>query len=108
MDEIARINREVTTREKAEGALYTIPWLNLDVPALTACRNGEGPLPPPYGSDPVDRLMMADVNGKQVLLLAGGGGQQSAVFSLLGACVTVLDLTPGQLEGDAVASKHYG
>jgi len=108
MDEIARINREITTREKAEGALYTIPWLNLDVPALTACRNGKGPLPSPYDNDPVDQLMMADVNGKKVLLLAGGGGQQSAVFCLLGASVTVLDLTPGQLEADSTAAKHYG
>lgn len=108
MDEIARINREITTREKAEGAFFTIPWLNLDVPAFTACRDGKGPLPSPYNNDPVDRRMMADVNGKKVLLLAGGGGQQSAVFSLLGASVTVLDLTPGQLEADAIASKHYG
>jgi SAM-dependent methyltransferase len=108
MDGIARINREITTREKAEGASFTVPWLNLDVAAFTACRDGKGPLPSPYDNDPVDQLMMAGVNGKKVLLLAGGGGQQSAVFSLLGASVTVLDLTPGQLEGDATASKHYG
>lgn len=47
MDGIARINREITTREKAEGASFTVPWLNLDVPAFAACRDGKGPLPSP-------------------------------------------------------------
>jgi SAM-dependent methyltransferase len=108
MDEIASINRDNFTRDIAEGRGYTIPWLDLDITAFIACRNGDGPLPTPYRDDPVDRLMMSGASGKNVLLLAGGGGQQSAVFSLLGASVTVLDLTPGQLEGDAIASKHYG
>jgi ubiquinone/menaquinone biosynthesis C-methylase UbiE len=43
-----------------------------------------------------------------LLCLAGGGGQQSAVFSLLGANVTVLDLTPEQLQRDQQAARHYG
>jgi ubiquinone/menaquinone biosynthesis C-methylase UbiE len=43
-----------------------------------------------------------------VLCLASGGGQQSAVFGLLGANVTVLDLTEGQLRGDREAAAHYG
>jgi ubiquinone/menaquinone biosynthesis C-methylase UbiE len=52
--------------------------------------------------------MMKDVRGKNVLCLAGGGGQQSAMFSLLGAEVTVSDLTPEQLEADQRAAEHYG
>jgi ubiquinone/menaquinone biosynthesis C-methylase UbiE len=108
MDDIARINRETFTREKAEGKYWTLPKLDLDVAAFAACRSGEGPLPPPFGDDPVDRMMMTGVFGKKILLLAGGGGQQSAVFSLLGASVTVLDLTPSQLEGDAAAAAYYG
>lgn len=51
---------------------------------------------------------MTGVAGQNVLCLAGGGGQQSAVFSLLGANVTVLDLTPEQLESDQKAARHYG
>ncbi len=108
MDDIARINRETFSREKAEGKSFTIPYLDLDTAAFAACRNGTGPLPAPYCDDPVECLMMTGVCGKNVLLLAGGGGQQSAVFSLLGASVTVIDLTPGQLEGDAAAAAHYG
>ena len=48
------------------------------------------------------------VKGKDVLCLASGGGQQSAVFGLLGANVTVVDLSQGQLDGDKTAAKHYG
>jgi SAM-dependent methyltransferase len=48
------------------------------------------------------------VEGRDVLCLASGGGQQSAVFGLLGATVTVLDLCEGQLRGDRVAAQHYG
>ncbi len=109
MDEIARTNRETFAREKREGKPWTIPWLDLGVAAFKACRDGTSDaLPEPFGNDPVDRMMMSGVNGKRVLCLAGGGGQQSAVFSLLGAQVTVFDLTPEQLEGDAHAAAHYG
>jgi len=53
-------------------------------------------------------MMMEGVQGMEVLCLAGGGGQHSAVFALLGAHVTVLDLTPEQLERDRQAAQHYG
>jgi SAM-dependent methyltransferase len=52
--------------------------------------------------------ILADVEGKDVLCLALGGGQQSAVFGLLGARVTVVDLAEGQLRGDREAAAHYG
>jgi len=52
--------------------------------------------------------ILSDVEGKDVLCLASGGGQQSAVFGLLGARVTVADFAEGQLEGDRAAAKHYG
>lgn len=42
------------------------------------------------------------------MCLASGGGQQSALFSLLGASVTVFDLSENQLEMDLVAANHYG
>jgi SAM-dependent methyltransferase len=49
-----------------------------------------------------------DPAGKRVLCLAAGGGQQSAVFGLLGAQVTVLDLSDGQLKADRKAADHFG
>ncbi len=43
-----------------------------------------------------------------MLCLAGGGGQQSAAFALLGANVTVVDLSAEQLQRDGEAAAHYG
>ena len=43
-----------------------------------------------------------------MLCLASGGGQQSAIFSLLGANVTVFDLSDAQLANDRQAAAHYG
>lgn len=54
------------------------------------------------------RNILTDVDDKDVLCLASGGGQQSAVFGLLGARVTVVDLAQGQLAGDREAAAHYG
>jgi SAM-dependent methyltransferase len=109
MDDIARANLCELRKAIQKGESYTRPWLDLDVAAFRAYREGQtSTLPKPFCDDPIDRVMMGDVNGKEVLCLAGGGGQQSAVFSLLGANVTVLDLTPEQLESDQVAARHYG
>jgi SAM-dependent methyltransferase len=52
--------------------------------------------------------ILAGVEGRDVLCLASGGGQQSAVLGLLGARVTVVDLAEGQLRGDRAAAAHYG
>ncbi|MBT4502055.1 MAG: class I SAM-dependent methyltransferase [Gemmatimonadetes bacterium] len=62
---------------------------------------------PPNG-EPVAELTMHGLQEKEVLCLAGGGGHQSAVYSLLGAKVTVFDLTPEQLDKDQMVARHYG
>jgi SAM-dependent methyltransferase len=49
-----------------------------------------------------------DLKGKQVLCLAGGGGKQSAGYALLGANVTIVDLSAEQLERDHLVADHYG
>jgi SAM-dependent methyltransferase len=53
------------------------------------------------------RGFTADLRGRDVLCLAGGGGQQSAAFALLGANVTVFDLSETQLSRDREAAAHY-
>ena len=52
--------------------------------------------------------LLGNISGKDVLCLAGGGGQQSAAFALVGASVTVADLSPEQLASDRKAADHYG
>jgi SAM-dependent methyltransferase len=52
--------------------------------------------------------VLNEVAGQRVLCLASGGGQDSAAFGLLGAQVTVLDLSDVQLERDQQAAAHHG
>jgi SAM-dependent methyltransferase len=52
--------------------------------------------------------ILHDVAGKRVLCLASGGGQDSVAFGLLGAEVTVLDLSDEQLARDRQAAAHHG
>ena len=92
----------------AEGNGFTRPWLELDPAVVRQVASGQLNKAP----RPLDQLfpakILAAVNGKDVLCLASGGGQQSAVFGLLEARVTVFDLAEGQLMGDQQAAEHYG
>lgn len=107
-DEIAAINKQHWARMVKEGCGFTNPWLNLNRRVLRQYVEGQlETVPEPFlEMYPVN--VLADIEGKEVLCLASGGGQQSAVFGLLGARVTVVDLVEGQLEGDATAAAHYG
>jgi SAM-dependent methyltransferase len=107
-DKIASVNKARWEEVVKEGAGCTIPYLDLDVEAFRAYREGETTSLPEPCCDPDKRAVMAAAMGKDVLCLAAGGGQQSALFSLLGAGVTVLDICEGQLEGDRKAAAHYG
>ena len=118
MDELQQIinkNQEHWENEVESGKHYTIPDLNLDKDLLNKFANGDLL----FWSDPcainnnpmlkkIRQYEYADMKGKKVLCLASGGGQQSAMFSLLGADVTVVDISQGQLNGDIQAANHYG
>jgi ubiquinone/menaquinone biosynthesis C-methylase UbiE len=94
MDSVYRYNRVRWKRLVKANALLTLPWLNL---TQEAARSRIDPLG-----------LLGDLAAKDVLCLAAGGGQQSAAFSLLGARVTVFDLSEEQLERDRQAAWHYG
>ncbi len=93
-DDIAKVNQERWTNLVQTNVLYSRPYLDLTPETARPVVDAEG--------------IMGDVAGKEVLCLAGGGGQQSIAFALLGANVTVTDLTPAQLEKDRSAADHYG
>jgi ubiquinone/menaquinone biosynthesis C-methylase UbiE len=94
MDPIYRYNKARWERLVEAGALFTRRWLGL-TPEAARTR--------------IDRWgLIGDLADKDVLCLAAGGGQQSAAFALLGARVTVFDLSEGQLERDREAAQHYG
>jgi SAM-dependent methyltransferase len=107
-DEIRFANERHWEKMVKEGCGFTCPWLNLD--KALVCQYAKGKLH--TVPEPLDEVypssILADIEGKDVLCLAAGGGQQSAVFGLLGARVTVADLAEGQLDGDRTAAAHYG
>ena len=49
-----------------------------------------------------------DLQGKKVLGLASGGGQQIPIFAALGAECTVLDYSDKQLESEAMVARREG
>jgi SAM-dependent methyltransferase len=93
MDELARYNKARWEALAQAGVSFSRPFHDLDE---TAARQEVDP----YG-------IMGDVRGKEVLCLAGGGGQQAVAFALLGANVTVFDLSETMLQRDRETAAHY-
>ncbi len=93
MNDVARYNKARWEELSRAGVLYSCPWLDLD---SNKARDRVDP-----------KGMLREIAGKDVLCLAGGGGQQSVAFALLGAKVTVLDFSETQLEKDNKAASHY-
>ncbi|MBZ0298064.1 MAG: class I SAM-dependent methyltransferase [Anaerolineae bacterium] len=93
MDKITQYNQERWEELAQAGVYWSRPLLELNPETARQ-------LVDPYG-------VMSDVQGKDVLCLASGGGQQSVAFALLGANVTVLDFSANQLDHDRTALAHY-
>ena len=116
IDEIARANEGFWDGVVSKGGGHTIPWLDLDVDELLRFLRGElterivGRREPRrmVALDPQSFAKLGRVEGKDVLCLSCGGGQQCAVFGLLGAHVTVVDLSHGQVAADREAAAHHG
>jgi ubiquinone/menaquinone biosynthesis C-methylase UbiE len=94
VDDVAKYNQGRWRRLVEANAVFTRPARDLD--AEGARRR----------LDPNGRL--GSVDGTQVLVLAGGGGQQSIAFALLGARVTVVDLSDAQLARDREVAAQHG
>ena len=94
MDEIARYNMGRWNALAEAGVAYAIPYLDLDERSARELVDADS--------------VIGDLEGRDVLCLASGGGQQSAGFCVLGANVTVFDLSEVQLERDRQAARHYG
>ena len=93
MDQISKTNRERWNKLANENVEYSRPFF--DFTAERALKHISR-----YG-------IITEVAGKKVLCLASGGGQDSVAFGLLGADITVLDLSDIQLERDRQAAAHH-
>ena len=94
MDAIYRFNKERWEALAEAHAVFSRPWLDETKESALA------------RLDPDGRL--GDLNGKDVLCLAGAGGQQAVAFALNGARVSVFDISEGQLQRDLETARHYG
>jgi len=101
-------NKEWWEKMVAEDNGFTQPWLDLDPLIVQKYANGSLTNPPSPLNQMFPINVITNVKGKDVLCLASGGGQQSAVFGILGANVTVVDIADGQLVGDKKAAERYG
>ena len=108
MDKDTQVNQRLWDRLVEEGCGFTLPWLDLDRDIVQQLANGELDPVPESLQEMYPVHLLAEVCDRDVLCLASGGGQQSAVFGLLGSRVTVVDLTEGQLVGDRRAAEHHG
>ena len=90
MDEISKTNRKRWNELARANVEYSRPFLDFTIEEakIYVYRHG----------------ILKDVADKQVLCLASGGGQDSVAFGLLGADVTVYDLSDVQLEHDRQAA----
>lgn len=77
--------------------MFSRPWLDLSIDDATAILIAAH----------ID-VNEVDMRELDVLCLAAGGGQQSAVFGVLGSRAVVLDFSKRQLERDQEAAHHYG
>ena len=93
-DELAATNRARWNDLVDAGVEFSRPMLDLTPQTARAFVDEAG--------------LLGDVTARRVLCLAGGGGQQSAAFALLGADVTVADLSDRMLDRDREAAAHYG
>jgi len=94
MDSISKTNRARWNDLAIANVEYSRPFLNFTVKDAENYVYRHG--------------ILKNVNGRQVLCLASGGGQDSVAFGLLGADVTVLDLSDVQLQHDRLAAAHHG
>jgi len=115
IQDIVGKNKELWDDRVEKGEHCTIPNLNLKPDLLKQFATGEL-LSWDESMGRINNSLLKKIRqyeyegikGKKVLCLASGGGQQSAMFSLLGADVTVVDITQGQLDADVRAAEHYG
>ena len=97
-DDLAAYNQERWNAMVEAGSIYTRPYLDLTPESAQEWVQN---------SQTLVKAGLLDFGGKDVLCLAGSGGQQTAVFGLLGGNVTVLDISDAQLANDKLAAEHH-
>jgi SAM-dependent methyltransferase len=99
---------EHNRRSWNSGVMSTSVWAQpVDEATIAAARAGRWDvlLTP---KTPVPRSWLSDIEGKDVLCLASGGGQQVPILSAAGALVVSFDLSEEQLRKDQFVAEREG
>ncbi len=102
--DIRSYNRTAWNKQVQTGNQWTLPVTSEQV---EAARRGDWQvvLTPTI---PVPKEWFGELESKDVLCLASGGGQQGPILAAAGARVTVLDNSPRQLENDRAVAERDG
>ncbi len=102
--DIFKYNSGAWDSEVAKGSAWSIP---VSPEAIAEARTGHVRiiLSP---SRPVPTSWLVNLKGKDILCLAGGGGQQGPILAAAGAKVVVLDASKEQLKKDELVAQREG
>lgn len=104
MIDYTKINSETWDLWAEEGCEWSLPISHEDYINVTVDNYGIYLTP----CNTVPHEWLGNLNGKKLLGLASGGGQQMPVFSKLGAVCTVFDYSDKQLESDKTVAEREG
>lgn len=104
MDPYVKHNERAWDCEVSRGNTWTVP---VTPEAVEQARRGT-PVMYLTPDTPVPLDWIGEVSGKDVLCLAGGGGQQGPLSAAMGASVTVFDNSLAQLEQDRRVADREG
>ena len=96
-------NREAWDRQVAKGDMWTVP---VGPERIEAARRGEWSVVL-IGQTQTRAWLPDTIEGRDVLCLASGGGQQGPILAAGGARVTVFDNSPAQLARDRETAARY-
>jgi SAM-dependent methyltransferase len=100
--DIRAFNRAAWDQEVENNNPYTIP---VSAEVIAAARQGQWDIFL-TATKPVPRAWFPPLSDRDVLCLAGGGGQQGPILAAAGARVTVFDNSPKQLAQDRLVAER--
>ena len=104
MSDYTQINSRMMDRRVKRGWEWSIPVTHEE---CEEARNGRARiyLTP---TKPIPEPWLGDLDGKDVLALASGGGQQGPILSAMGARTSVFDISEGMLGQDKMVAEREG
>jgi 2-polyprenyl-3-methyl-5-hydroxy-6-metoxy-1,4-benzoquinol methylase len=101
---ISEHNSKIWDRRVENHNQWTVP---VDHDTIRRAKNGDWEIVV-TATKPVPKSWFPPVEGKNILCLASGGGQQGPVLAAAGGNVTVLDISENQFRQDRFVAEREG